>query len=210
VIVDTAAYEAKGLAPVEAAETLLAAGVTMLQYRHKGQFTEQRFQEAGTIAQACRERNAVFVLNDRADYAHLLKCGVHVGQDDLPALDARKITGDGTIIGLSTHNRQQLEEAINLPVDYVAVGPVFPTASKTNRDPTIPLREIPGMRVLSHKPLVAIGGITFDSALRVLDSGADSLAVISGLLPEGHRDVNGLKAMIGRWLEMLEGRSPAF
>jgi thiamine-phosphate pyrophosphorylase len=207
-ILDTAAYEAKGFAAFDAAATLLDAGVGMIQYRHKAQFTEERFQEAWRIAEACRAKGALFIMNDRADYAHLLQCGVHLGQDDVPVMAARKILGPGVPIGLSTHNEQQLRLTAELPVDYVALGPVFHTYSKADPDPVIGLSELPRLRALTDCPVVAIGGIGIGSALSVLDSGADSVAVISGLLPENAGDLEGLRQRAREWLKAVNVRSP--
>lgn len=207
-ILDTAAYEAKGFAPFNAAQTLLEAGIEMIQYRHKAEFTEARFQEARRIAEACGEWGALFVMNDRADYAHLLQCGVHLGQGDLPATEARKIVGAGALIGVSTHNEQQLRQAADLPVDYVALGPVFHTHSKSDPDTVIGLSELPRLSALTDRPVVAIGGIGIESALSVLDSGADSMAVISGLLPEKAGDADGLRKRAQEWLKAVELRSP--
>jgi thiamine-phosphate pyrophosphorylase len=202
-ILDTAAYEARGFNVQSAAETLLAAGVRLLQYRHKTRFTEARFQEAQAIAANCRKIGAQFFMNDRVDYARLLHCGVHLGQDDLPVVEARAVAGPDMPIGLSTHNAAQLRQAAALPVDYVAIGPIFPTASKAKPDPVIGLSGIPALRSLVHHSLVAIGGIDIESALSVLDSGADSVAVISGLLPPRQGDWDGLRALAGRWVETV-------
>jgi len=202
-ILDTAAYESRGFALPEAAETLLGAGVRMLQYRHKAEFTEERFHEAQAIAENCRKIGALFFMNDRVDYACLLHCGVHLGQDDLPVMEARKVVGPDVPIGLSTHNAEQLRQAATLPVDYVAVGPIFHTASKAKPDPVVGLSGVPVLRGLVHHPLVAIGGIHLESALSVLDSGADSVAVISGLFPARHGDWDGLQALAHRWLETV-------
>ncbi|MFZ0589112.1 MAG: thiamine phosphate synthase [Bryobacteraceae bacterium] len=206
-ILDTAAYEAKGFTAFEAAQTLLEAGVRLIQYRHKGQFTEERFQEARRIAGACRASRALLIMNDRADYGRLLGCGVHLGQRDLSAPEARKIVGPDVPVGLSTHNELQLRRAADLPVDYVALGPVFHTHSKTNPDPVIGLSELLRLSALTHFPLVAIGGIGIESALSVLDSGAAAVAVISGLLPERAGDLGGLRMRAREWLKAIEGRS---
>lgn len=202
-ILDTSAYEARGFDVRPAAEILIDTGVRLLQYRHKAEFTEQRFQEAQVIAENCRRSGALFFMNDRVDYASLLHCGIHLGQDDLPVMEARKVAGPDIPIGLSTHNASQLQKAAALPVDYVAVGPIFDTASKAKPDPVIGLSGIPALRGLVHHPLVAIGGINLESALSVLDSGADSVAVISGLLPARHGDWEGLRALAHRWLETV-------
>ena len=114
----------------------------------------------------------------------LLKAGLHVGQDDLPPEEARKLLGPQSILGFSTHNAPQLEAAGKEPADYLAIGPVFCTTTKEKPDPALGLEALRSLRRLTAKPLVAIGGITRKNALAVLDAGADSVAVISDLLPE--------------------------
>jgi thiamine-phosphate pyrophosphorylase len=132
----------------------------------------------------CREAGAELIVNDRADFALLLGAGLHLGQDDLAPRDARRLMGSGAAIGFSSHNRAQLSAAGGEPVDYVALGPVFGTASKRNPDPVVGVEEIRRCRGLVEKPLVAIGGITLENASQVWKAGADSVAVIGGLLPE--------------------------
>jgi thiamine-phosphate pyrophosphorylase len=124
------------------------------------------------------------IVNDRADIAMLLEAGLHVGQDDLLPRDARKLLGPDAYIGYSSHNVPQLCAAGGEPVDYVALGPIFSTGSKQNPDPVVGVAEVVRCRPLLDKPLVAIGGITTENAAAVLRAGADSLALISGLLPE--------------------------
>ena len=93
------------------------------------------FEESEQVAKLCRERNATLIINDRADIAALLDCGLHLGQDDLPPGVARRVIGPERMLGYSTHNQAQLQAAANEPVDYIAIGPVFPTKSKQNPDP---------------------------------------------------------------------------
>jgi thiamine-phosphate pyrophosphorylase len=123
------------------------------------------------------------VVNDRADYAALLGAALHLGQDDLLPSDARIVIGATAIIGYSTHNPAQMSAAAAEPVDYVAFGPVFPTASKEQPDPTVGIEGLRAVRALAAKPLVGIGGITLERAKACFDAGADSVAVISDLLP---------------------------
>jgi thiamine-phosphate pyrophosphorylase len=130
------------------------------------------------------EAGADLIVNDRADIAMLLGAGLHVGQDDLPPRDARKLMGTDAPIGFSSHNPAQLSAAGGEPVDYVALGPLFPTASKLNPDPVVGVEELRRCRALIEKPLVAIGGITLENAAEVWDAGADSVAVIASLLPK--------------------------
>ena len=124
------------------------------------------------------------VVNDRADIALAVGAdGVHLGQDDLDPSAARRLLGDKFIIGYSTHSVAQAVEAARLPVDYVAVGPIFDTSSKERPDPVVGLEGLRGVRAaVGPVPLVAIGGITRETARAVLAAGADSLALISALV----------------------------
>jgi thiamine-phosphate pyrophosphorylase len=183
-ILDTESLEACGLTLESAAAALLDGGAGILQLRHKGHWGRQTFESAGRAARLCREAGAWWIVNDRADFARLLEAGLHVGQEDLTPRDARLLLGPHAIVGFSSHNAGQLSAAEAEPVDYVALGPVFSTRSKRNPDPVVGVEEVRRCRALVTKPLVAIGGITRANALEVLRAGADSVAVISDLLPE--------------------------
>jgi len=183
-ILDTETLAARGIAPATAAAAFLEGGAGILQIRHKGHWSRDFFAAAQEVARLCREAGAPLVIDDRADFALLLEAGLHVGQDDLPPRDARALLGPEALIGFSSHNAPQLCAGGGEPVDYVALGPVFATASKRNPDPAIGVDEVRRLRPLLEKPLVAIGGITRANAPEVLRAGADSVAVISGLLPE--------------------------
>ena len=169
------------VAGVGAAEALLQAGAKIIQFRHKGFFSRREFEAAERISQLCRSAGALFIVNDRADIAKLLDTGLHLGQDDLTPKDARRIVSGETIVGFSTHNEQQLRAGDLEPVDYLAIGPIFATTSKQNPDPVVGLDRLRALRTLTKKPLVAIGGITLESAPQVFEAGADSVAIISGL-----------------------------
>lgn len=124
-----------------------------------------------------------FVVNDRADVTLMLGAdGVHIGQDDLPPSAVRSIVGKSKIIGFSTHNEDQLRKGGCEPVDYLAIGPIFPTGSKQNPDPVLGLDGLRRLRRLTSKPLVAIGGIKRSNARRVIEAGADSVAVVSDIV----------------------------
>jgi thiamine-phosphate pyrophosphorylase len=205
-ILDTATLETKGLSALSAATVLLDAGIRILQYRHKPAFTEARYREAAQIAHLCRDAGALFVMNDRADFAAILGAALHLGQDDLPPQAARKVVGPEALIGFSTHNEDQLRHTAGLPVDYLALGPVFTTGSKRNPDPHLGVTEWKRLRPLSPLPLVAIGGIHLESAAFVLESGADSVAVISDLLPPGQPSLDGLRRRAAEWLKATGGR----
>ncbi len=168
---------------VEAADALLGAGARILQFRHKSFFSRRAFEEASRISELCRQAGAIFVVNDRADVAKLLAAALHLGQDDLAPTDARRILPAPGIIGFSTHNEEQLLAGNLEPVDYLAIGPIFPTRSKLNPDPIVGIDRLRALRRLTPKPLVAIGGITRELAPQVFEAGADSVAVISDLFP---------------------------
>ena len=168
----------------EAAAAMLEGGAGILQLRIKGHWSRQTFEEAQSIAALCREAGAMFIIDDRAEFAALLGAGLHVGQDDLPAGVARKLIGPDAVLGFSTHNARQLCSGSAEPADYLALGPIYPTASKRNPDPVLGLEQLRECRLLAERPLVAIGGISRDNALNVLRAGADSVAVIRDLLPE--------------------------
>ncbi len=182
-ILDTTALAACGVTVRAAAEGLLEAGVRILQYRHKGNWTQAHFDNAKRLALACEGTGTLFVINDRADFAKILRAALHVGQDDLPPLAARRVISD-EVMGFSTHNREQLMRANDEPVEYLSLGPVFATNSKERPDPVLGPDALLELRQLTEKPLVAIGGITFANALEVLNCKVDSVAVISGILPE--------------------------
>jgi thiamine-phosphate pyrophosphorylase len=182
-ILDTTTLERLGFHPVQAAAALLEGGARILQFRHKGFWSREVFGQAEEIAALCRSTSADFILNDRADYAGLLQAGLHLGQHDLLPADARSVIGDEPIIGYSTHNPDQMRAAAAEPVDYVAFGPVFSTASKDRPDPTVGIAGLGTVRALTQRPLVAIGGITLENAALCWSAGADSVAVIAGLLP---------------------------
>lgn len=203
-ILDYEALAARGVAPAVAAAAFLEGGASILQIRYKQHWTRAAFEEAREIARFCREAGAALVVNDRADMALLLEAGLHVGQDDLPPREARKLMGPDAAIGFSSHNVKQLCDAGGEPVDYVALGPVFATKSKRNPDPVVGVEEVRRCRALVEKPLVAIGGIDLGNAREVLRAGADSVAVIGGLLP-GECTAQSLRRRMEEWQELLKG-----
>ncbi len=187
-ILDTRALAARGLDPLTLARALLEAGVGILQLRHKDSWTRQAFRLAAEISQLAAQAQACFVVNDRADIALAVgAAGVHLGQRDLTPAAVRGFAGNRLLIGLSTHNEAQLRAAAHQPVDYLALGPIFATASKERPDPVVGLEELRRLRVLSKKPLSAIGGISLETAPAVLEAGADSCAVISDMLEDDWR-----------------------
>ena len=166
---------------------LVGAGAVLLQYRDKSGAPKEILRVAAEIAVAFAGVDATLILNDRADLAALAGWGVHVGHLDLPPGDARRLVGAKKFVGVSTHNDAQVTAADESMADYVAIGPVFATSSKLNAEPLVGLAGVRRARALTSKPLVAIGGITRENALRVIDAGADSVAIIGGLLVLGER-----------------------
>jgi thiamine-phosphate pyrophosphorylase len=201
-ILDTGALARRGISATGAAAQWLDAGARIIQIRHKGHWSRGAFAEAKAIAALCRDHDAQCIVDDRADLALLLQTGLHVGQDDLPPADARRILGPDAIIGFSSHNPEQLCAAAAEPVDYVALGPVFATASKDNPDPVVGVDQVRRCRALVSKPLVAIGGITRQNARDVLAAGADSVAIIADLLPEPCT-IESLRARMTEWLQLI-------
>jgi thiamine-phosphate pyrophosphorylase len=167
----------------ECAQSLAEAGVRLLQYRNKSAPARQYLETSRALAEALRPSGVSFFVNDRPDVAFLAGAtGVHVGQDDLDVEQARRVAGPDKLVGVSTHNLEQFQKAAAGTADYIAVGPVFSTSSKANPDPVVGLDFIRSVRRLTDKPVVAIGGITLDRAASVIEAGADSVAVISGIL----------------------------
>jgi thiamine-phosphate pyrophosphorylase len=185
-ILDADALARAGVPLAMAAYALRDAGVRWLQYRDK------RASDA-EVVERMRELRAIFpageamlVLNDRVHLCEAVGAdGVHIGQEDLAAKQARKILGPERLLGVSTHNVKQLRAALKTgAADYLAIGPVFATGSKESPDPVVGLEGVKAARTLTRLPLVAIGGITSENGREVIEAGADSVAVISGLLPE--------------------------
>ncbi len=166
---------------VDFARELYTAGITLLQYRNKSGNARAMLDDASALRQSLP--NARLIMNDRADLCLAAAFdGVHVGQDDLSPTAVRTVIGNELWLGVSTHHPDQLATADATTANYIAVGPVFPTESKTNPDPVIGLEGVRRARALTRKPLVAIGGITRQNCRSVIDAGADSVAVISDLL----------------------------
>ena len=170
------------------ADELVAGGCTLLQYRNKRGNARVMLEQARELRRQSRARVPAphipkLIMNDRADLALIAEFdGVHVGQDDLLPESVRRIVGPDRWLGVSTHNPEQLAEADRTSADYLAIGPVFSTSSKERPDPVVGLEGVRRARLLTRRPLMAIGGITRRNAAAVIEAGADSVAVISDLL----------------------------
>lgn len=178
-VVDLAALGSRPVGP--AVSALAGGGARILQFRAKGVPDGRFLALAREALAAARAAGAILLVNDRPDVARILGAdGVHLGQDDLPPRDVRRLLPPGALLGLSTHDLVQLEKAAAEPVDYVAFGPIFPTPSKA--DPVVGIDGLRRARALTSRPLVAIGGITRGNAAGAVEAGADGVAVISDLL----------------------------
>ena len=184
---------------------LVSAGVRLVQYRNKQGSARHVLEDARRLCGLCSDSSVKLILNDRADLARLAHCdGVHVGQNDLAVEDARSIVGREHWVGVSTHTTEQVMEADQTSCDYIAFGPIFATLSKNNPDPVVGLAGLHQARASTRKPLVAIGGITRENCRAVIDAGADSVAVISALVP-GSRDPNAaVRDTAGEFLALLQ------
>jgi thiamine-phosphate pyrophosphorylase len=197
-ILDVEIAARRGLSAAAAAGQILGAGAKILQFRHKGFFSREMFDQLERVAGLCAGAHVPLVVNDRADVALLAGAWLHLGQDDLTPSDARRVHPTAHI-GYSTHNERQLRAAAAEPADYLALGPIFGTATKQNPDPVVGLAELRRLRDLTARPLVAIGGITRANAPGVIEAGADSVAVIGDMFPEDGR----VQARVEEWLSLL-------
>ena len=184
-----------GRSAVEAARSLVGAGARLLQVRGKDLSGRDLLALVVEVVAVAHAGGALVIVNDRPDVALAGGAdGVHVGQDDLPPADARRVLPRPMLIGLSTHASAQLALASDTVLDYVAIGPVFATRTKANPDPVIGLAGVAAARAATGLPLVAIGGITRANAAAVVRAGADGVAVASALLAT--EDVGGaMRAM---------------
>jgi len=181
-IIDIDLCDRRGLDPRALGEAFLAGGARMIQVRQKSAGSRALLEVTRDVVALSSTHGARVILNDRADLARMAGAqGVHVGQDDLLPSAVKAIAGQHAIVGLSTHSREQVDAAVEQPVDYIAVGPVFPTRTKeTGYEPG-------GLALVRYAatkgpPVVAIGGITLDNARQVLAAGASAVALISDLV----------------------------
>jgi thiamine-phosphate pyrophosphorylase len=185
-IIDIDICRMRGTDPLALAGACIAGGARLLQVRQKGHDTggAALLEAIRAILAVARPAGARVIVNDRADLAAMAGAdGVHVGQQDLPPAAVRRIVGRESLIGLSTHTLEQVDEALASAADYLAVGPIFSTATKDTGYEARGLELVRGAAG-RRKPVVAIGGITLANAGSVLEAGADSVAIISDLLSD--------------------------
>jgi thiamine-phosphate pyrophosphorylase len=188
-IVDADVAARAGWTLVDLASACLAGGATFLQVRAKQAASGWLLDTATAIVERARAAGALVIVNDRADIARLANAdGVHVGQDDLGPAAARVLLPAAALVGLSTHTADQIEAALAQPISYLAIGPVFGSSTKATGYDALGLARVrhAASRARTRQlPVVAIGGITLDSAPEILQAGADAVAVISDLLTTG-------------------------
>ena len=173
-----------GLSHAEQVSVFADDGATLVQLRAKDVPALHFYEEAKAALAAANKRGVQLIINDRVDLALALGAGVHLGQGDVSPEAARRLLGDAAVIGYSTHSLEQAVQAAKLPVDYLAIGPIFTTSTKDNPDPVVGLDGLRAVReAIGDFALVAIGGITPATAQEVIDAGADSVAMISALWP---------------------------
>src|SRR2546423_894056 len=186
-----------GLSHRDQVKQLIDGGATLIQLREKRAPPREFFQDAREALSIAHSAGIKLVINDRVDIALAIRAdGVHLGQTDMPVQAARRLLGEDAIIGFSTHNLNQVEEAVRLSIDYLAFGPIFPTATKENPDPIVGLKELAQIKhLVGSVPLVAIGGISADRVREVLMSGSDSVAIISAVLNPAHSIAENLRKL---------------
>ena len=160
--------------------TLLSMGCRFLQFRRKNGGDDEKLEDLRLMVQMVHGTQGLIIVDDRLDLALLAGAdGVHLGQEDIPVPDARRMMGPDKLIGFSTHNLEQFETAIGSPADYLSLGPVFPTRTKDRPDPVVPMDIQKIILKRSPQPVVAIGGVRPDNAAELYERGFTSLAAIS-------------------------------
>lgn len=170
------------------------AGARIFQYRNKSASMKEAYEEALPLRKRAADLGVVFIVNDRCDLALAVDAdGVHLGQGDLPLDLARQVMGPDKLIGLSTHNAEQVKDADRLQSDYIGFGPIFTPSSKWDHDPVVGIEGLRAIRSLTALPIFAIGGITVDNIGEVMRAGANGVAVISAILkaPDIRQAVSG-------------------
>jgi len=195
---------ARGRPIASVVEAAVRGGVTAVQLREKNCHTRDFIQLGRELKKLLAPLHVPLIINDRVDIALAIGAdGVHIGQQDMDPESARRILGPDAILGLSIETIEQARAAVSLEVDYLGVGPVFPTATKIDAAPSLGLEALAGARAISRHAIVAIGGIGVENARQVIDSGADGAAVVSAICAadDPERAARELRHSIDRALE---------
>lgn len=168
---------------LDVVQVAASAGATLFQYRNKTASMKEAYAEALALRTVAQELGVLFIVNDRCDLALAVDAdGVHLGQGDLPLHLARQVMGPDKLIGVSTHNPEQVRTATEGGPDYLGFGPIFKPGSKSDHDPVVGIEGLKAIRPLTPLPIFAIGGITLDQVEAVIRAGANGVAVISAIL----------------------------
>lgn len=204
VYVITANLPQLGRTHEDVAAAALAGGARIIQFRDKKMGDDEFTSVARRIQQLTREHNAVLIINDRVEIALAIRAGgIHVGQHDLTLTEVKRIAQPGMILGLSATNYAEAAALANSGADYLGVGPIFPTPSKTDATPPIGLDQFSRICRDVALPIVAIGGITESNLSKVIDAGAAGAAVISAVSSAPDMTV-ATAALLGIWNKALE------
>jgi thiamine-phosphate pyrophosphorylase len=193
-----------GLSHVEQVQKLIAGGAELIQLRDKHASPREFYKQAVECVRIAHDQNVRIIVNDRADIALAAKAdGVHLGQDDMPPEKARVLLGDKAIIGFSTHSVEQAKLAARLPIDYIAIGPIFATKTKENPDPIVGLDGLRDVKTtVGNLPVVAIGGIDESNLHEVFAAGADSAAMIGTIAS----DAEQIASQMARLTSLIDQR----
>lgn len=173
---------AHGKSNLECVKAMIDGGIKIIQYRDKTKSIKEKVKEAREIRELCKRNGVVFIVNDHVDIAILVDAdGVHIGQDDMDPSDVRKLIGDNKIIGLSTHSEEQgMKAYLNPDVDYIGVGPIFPTTTKDTAPVGLGYLEYAVKNL--HLPFTAIGGIKEHNLHEIISRGAKNVCLVSDIV----------------------------
>ncbi len=172
----------KGRELIDVTLAAVAGGVTMVQLREKNITTRDFVETARALKEALHQYNVPLIINDRVDVmAAVLADGVHVGQSDMHPNDVRQLLGHQCIVGLSVTNLKELYESENYEIDYIGLGPIFPTPTKTDTGTPLGMSGLGRARFSTARAIVAIGGINEENAESIYRAGADGIAVVSAI-----------------------------
>lgn len=188
-----------GVSAIELARQAIAGGVDVIQLREKHRPLKEILEVGRKLKTVCQENHVLFVVNDRVDVALLLQAdGVHVGQDDLPAIETRKLVGERMFIGVSVSSLEEAQLAIEQGADYLGVGSIYATKSKDDAGEPVTPALLEKIRAITNLPMVGIGGINAENGKKVIERGADGLAVISAIIgqPDPQKAAARLKELL--------------
>ena len=173
---------AHGKSNLECVKAMIEGGIKIIQYRDKTKSIKEKVKEAREIRELCKRNGVIFIVNDHVDIAILVDAdGVHIGQDDMDPSDVRKLIGDNKIIGLSTHSEEQgMKAYLNPDVDYIGVGPIFPTTTKDTAPVGLGYLEYAVKNL--HLPFTAIGGIKEHNLHEIISRGAKNVCLVSDIV----------------------------